>query len=219
MTSTPTEDRARPHNRWLIVATNVELRRRAGLTDRPPDAVSLREHITMIARAQFGVDLSYDRMRAAQLDRAGLVMKDADRALQNDAMFRAFLEAHAFLVSAASFWNLLSSLLERFEQSALDTAVEKHAGSKEQALRARHHIEHVAERIEAGRAARFGGEMTSEEFLSAVGSLEGDEMIFGPERFNLRQIRDVTHLVTGAVAPGVNEHLKVTFIARAEEET
>jgi hypothetical protein len=29
----------------------------------------------MIARAQFGVDLTYDSMRAAQLDRAGLIVQ------------------------------------------------------------------------------------------------------------------------------------------------
>lgn len=218
MTPSTDDQAALPHNRWLIVATNVDVRRRAWRKDRPPDAVAIREHLGMIARAQFGVDLSYDRMKTAQLDRAGLVMQDGDRLLQNEAMFRAFLEAHTFLVSAASFWNLVAALLKRFGQSELDELIQEHAESQEQALRARHHIEHVAERIEAGREAHYGDAMTAEEFQEAVGALEGDEMLFGPERFDLREIRDVTHLVTEVVAPAVNEHLKVTFIASAAEE-
>lgn len=171
----------------------------------------------MIARAQFGVDLSYDRMRAAQLDHAGLILQGGDRSLQNEAIFRAFLEAHAFLVSAASFWNLLTALLKRLDQPELDGAVKEYTPSKEQALTARHHIEHVAERIEAGRAAHYGGEMTAEEFQQAVAALEGEEIIFGPERFNLHEIREVTHLVTDALAPGANEHLKTAFIALASD--
>jgi hypothetical protein len=213
VTSPPSE----AYNKWLVVATNVELRRRAGFTDRPPDAVSLREHISMIARAQFGVDLSYARMRGAQLDRATVIMEGGDRSLQNEAMFRAFLDAHAFLVSAASFWNLVTALLKRLDQPELDAAVKEYAPSKKQALTARHHIEHVAERIETGRAAQRGGEMTAEEFRQAVAALEGEEIIFGPERFNLREIRDVTYLATDVLVPLVNEHLKTAFVALASD--
>lgn len=202
---------ARPYYRWLLVAAKLEVRRRAERTHIYLDAVALREHLTMAARAQFAVDMSYERLKEAQMEFA---LARADPLQENEAMFRAFAEAHTFLVFAALFWNSLRTLATHFALPELDDALEVSEASIGLVTKARNHIEHVSERIEEGRAEARGGAMSADDFRAAVGAIQGDEVIFGSERFGLGQMRAAIHRATEAVAGTMDRDLRVSFKRR-----
>jgi hypothetical protein len=75
------------------------------------------------------------------------------------------------------------------------------------------HVEHASERIEEGRGERRGGAMSADDFRAAVGAIEGNEVIFGPERFDFGEMRAAIHRATEAVGGTLETGLRVSFPA------
>jgi|GEM_PF-787304 hypothetical protein len=145
---------------------------------RPHDGLE-RVHLNLllVARAQFAVDRSYERLQdAAAID--GI-----------EGTLLQFLDAHAFLVSADLFWRALKDLDAKVDPKAfppLREALDRNESTRTELTKARNHIVHVTERVREGRDPKRGPPaMSKEVFRQAMGLIDGTKIRFGDESFDL----------------------------------
>jgi len=146
-----------PYDLWLDAAIFTLLRGR--LTSLDADrANEVGLNLMMVARAQYAVGLAFERFSKANADYERNETKPGAKS-GIAVTLRRFAEVQSFLVSAALFWSTLGAVEARVNVSELSAALVDHSAMIESTKRARHHAEHINERIVGGRAAHFGGVM------------------------------------------------------------
>jgi hypothetical protein len=168
---------------------------------------SVAVHAISLGRAQFACELAFDRYASALAAKvASDESGDASGEVQSIRVLSATADAHAMLVSAHLYWRELEALqrdaLSDRMGDAATRALAAGGRGRELAKAGRDHIEHLHERVLKGRTQRQGGAagaMAPETFLENVLVLEPEAVLFGDERFDLREIRDAVRAATDAL--------------------
>jgi hypothetical protein len=121
-------------------------------------------NLLMLSRAQYAVELAHSRIREATAELDELEAQPGKSSEAIDVLLRRYADLHHFLVSASLFWRTLKELAKRLDVPELAEAVTKSADVSEHTTRARHHIEHVTERISSGCSPGRAPEMTADVF-------------------------------------------------------
>ena len=108
----------------------------------------------------------------------------------------------------------MQSLSRDLALPALADALQRYAPVIDKTKKARHHMEHVSERIAIGREMRWGAPMDSETFRRATGRLEGETVYFGDESFNLGAIHEAVRNVGRNIALRLREQVSPAFSVR-----
>jgi len=161
-----------------------------------------RQLMFQLAHFQYATELAYSRLKDGvntPNPRPGEVWSFAP-------LFARAADAHALLVHAAGYWKAFQELVRLLPFPDLVTLLEEIKEAIAATTLARNHMEHIAERIVAGRKPRPGTrELSAEDFQRAIGRLEFPCIVFGDESFDLAAIAG-TVLSTGSrVAPALEK--------------
>jgi hypothetical protein len=186
---------------WLEAAINVGMQLRVAYPNTEKDLWPVHFNLLMLSRAQYAAELSYERFRQ------GAATEEASESRTSslegiERTLRGYLEVHAFLVSAHLYWRSLqavSSYLVAPEE--LSQVLHDSEELISHTATARHHMEHITERIGRGRTGRYGTEMSAEVFRQSLGRIEGSTVVFGEERFDLAAIHEAIRSIGEEVAP------------------
>lgn len=160
------------------------------LTPTPPsgEGEAIYLHLVMIGRTVFGVRLALQRLLQARMDYDAAF--DAGGGSEStEAGFRMSCELHALFVYLDTFWDNLRCLRRALPGiPGLGTAYDSNTQSMRVAKTARDHLEHIDERIVAGR--RIAPPMSPEVFRRSAGGFDGRVAIFGDEEFDVIDLHD-----------------------------
>lgn len=196
---------------WLDAGgfLNIGLRISPEKKELGKDYGAVPYHLMMIGRAQYACEFAYHRLQLAVEEGA----RQADSIARDrlHRLLRTYLEIHAFLVSANLYWTTLQKLGGKLALPELADALQRYAPAIKATKTARHHIEHISERISGGRGEQHGSPMTPEMFRKAMGRLEGQTIYFGDEPFNLGAIHEALRNVGRNIAPRLREQVQSAF--------
>lgn len=195
---------------WLEAAECASLRLtffRANERVREP-LRALHLHLFMMCRAQFAAERSFERYREAARTTPAI-----------DGLLLQYLEAHAFLVSAKLAWDTLAGIKlslaslqpPKGTMEAFRSAAARHATVRARLDSARHHIEHIVERIREGGATRTTQASSTDAFQQALGRCDGSALVFGDARFDLGEQLAALADLQGTVGPAIAGAVVPTF--------
>lgn len=175
--------------------------------ERSRELRAVAVHAISLGRAQFACELAFARYTTSfAANAASDESEGVSGERQAIRLLSAAADAHHLLVSAHLFWRELEALrrdaLSKHMEAAANRALAASHRGRQQAKAGRDHIEHLHERVLIGRSQRHGGNagpMTPEKFLDNVLVLEPEAVLFGDERFDLREIRDEVRAATNAL--------------------
>lgn len=161
---------------------------------------SKRSILFQLAHFQYSTELSYSRLFESQSQPnprerekwsfSPLLMMSAD--------------AHSLLVSAAGFWKSMETLSELMPYPDLLKLLEDLEQPIREIRTARNHMEHISERIVAGRRKRKAvTPMSATDFQEAIGRLQFPVIEFGKEAFDLAAIAELIVSSGRKVAPAL----------------
>jgi hypothetical protein len=201
---------------WLDAAECAGLRLsffRANEQVREPLRI-LHMRLSMMCRAQFSTERSYQRFVGVGSQPAGL-----------EGTLKQYLEAHSFVVSAKLAWDTLSEIRlalvtlkpPREFNEAIKSAFARHAGARAELSNARSHIEPIAAQIRGEEGDGEGG--SAEIFQRAMGRPEGTSLRFGGECFDLARqaaaLADVRDTLAPSIAALITPSLSPAAATRA----
>lgn len=161
---------------------------------------SAHYYLLQLSRLQYACELSYHRIKEASK-----IADSEDHLTAMGGIARLYLDVHAFLVSAHSYWRTIEKLNGLLNIVELDTAVAVNSSVADETKKARDHLEHIDERIEKGRLLHFGQPMNAQTFRRAMGRFEEDHITFGDETFHLGVINNAIIDVGHEVAPALRQ--------------
>jgi len=178
--------------------------------DLPGRPEGVLRNLLMLARSQYAVDLSMERLRDAHARRKTHV-GGSDFAGMGKVL-ATYLEAHSLLVSAELFWKSLSALHERVRvpgargwkhMREIAAELRLHARTIERTRACRQRIEQVDKRVKLRQADRQGAasRMTAAPIHGALGVFDGRCLVFGRERFDLEQMHAAVQRAGRTLAP------------------
>lgn len=198
---------------WLEAAAWVSL----GLgIPKSVDRPGLGSRLRLISRSVYATAKSYERFVESG-DAPTEVREFAEQDLI--AMYERDLQAHALLVSAHMFWDLLGDLRSHLTIPRLEKEWAASEEMRRNAIDARHHYEHAAERIKQGRSTKWQEPLDRDEFRAAFGHFEGTTIRFGSETFDLKAIHDSVIDLSARVAPIIREGVALRISMKQQPPT
>lgn len=191
---------------WLDAGIWAGVRVRVtGLDKQSPKPTAVGPLLVILARTQYGSKASLDRLVEARA--IGELQDKSSTSSLPDKIINAFEvlhQAHSFIVSVDTFWETFKRLRDHIDLPELDAAWTSSAEARRLSREARNHIEHVAERITAGRAKP---PMTSIDFIKKLGVFDGTKIWFGNENYDVVAMHEAVMTVGRTVAPVLEQQL------------